>query len=130
MFLLGLDIGDKRIGVALGDTATQTVIPLTTLANNRGFIGQLKSLVQEHQIERLVAGQPLTLSGAEGWQSSQMKKVADKISHFLDIEIVFEDERFTSQMAADIRRTSGTAHSVDAISAVLILRSYLGHQAK
>lgn len=131
MMILGLDIGDKRIGVAIADLVTKIARPLTTLANNRQLISKLRQLQQTYGFTRIVIGLPVTSSGHTGDQARKTVEIADRIKLSLPISIVFEDERMTSQDAK--RRLKEVAYDrsdVDSVSASIILDSWLARRRK
>ncbi|MFH0905235.1 MAG: Holliday junction resolvase RuvX [bacterium] len=131
MIILGLDVGDRRIGVAIADTFTGLITPLPTHKASREFFNELAKLYHQHHFETVVLGMPLTLSGGRGEQAGKVAEVAEKIKRQLSIQIEFEDERFTSRVAAQQLREipkDDQAVDIDALSAVLILESWLNRQ--
>jgi len=129
--ILGLDIGDKRVGVAIADFESRVARPLTTLANNRRLIGELSRLQKVHGFTCIVIGLPMTLAGHVGDQARKTMELAERIKLKLLVNIVFEDERMTSKDATV--RLSGITHNrsdVDALSASIILGSWLDRQRK
>jgi putative Holliday junction resolvase len=126
MKILGLDIGDRRIGVAVVDTDVNVPMPLITLSNNRSFVNELKKLIIDHKIESLVVGMPLNLSGHKGEQVDKVMEVVVKIKAKLKTPIIFEDERLTSQTAAQrLRDIDYVKGDIDAVSAVIILEHWM-----
>ncbi|MDD5605973.1 MAG: Holliday junction resolvase RuvX [Patescibacteria group bacterium] len=126
MKILGLDIGDRRIGVAIVDTQVDIPSPLLTLRHNRLFVNELKKLVSQHDIKKLIVGLPLTLAGHEGEQASRVKEVVEKIKTKLDLPVILEDERLTSHTAAHrLRMVEHTRADIDAVSAAVILENWL-----
>lgn len=130
--LLGLDIGDTRIGVALSDTLGIAAHPLCTLTrkNRKVDLIAISDLVSIHKVERVVIGLPLSLDGSIGVQAKKIEKFAQRLAHVIEIPIEFQDERFTTAEAEDILRelnkdTKAQKELTDEVAAVIILRDYL-----
>lgn len=130
--LLGLDIGTKRIGLALSDTSLMIATPFQTLERD-GFKKVAKVLVQiikEHHIIALVVGLPKHMDGTEGAQSQSTRQFAENFKNFYPIPIIFWDERLTSVEAErrmledDVSRRKRAIH-IDQIAAGIILQSFL-----
>ena len=130
MIVLGLDLGDRRIGVAVADLDTRTARPLVTLSNNRAFLNELTKLQREHNVQTIVIGWPTHITGQPSAQTKQVQDLSERIRcHLPEVELIFEDERMTSKLAAT--RLRGTAYrkgDIDAVSAQLILEGWLSHQ--
>lgn len=129
--ILGLDVGDKRIGIALSD-------PLHTIASPHGVYTRVGygpdaryfvALAQETGAERLVLGLPLNMDGSRGFQSEKVEAFAEKLREAgLTVELI--DERLTTVSAERALIEGGLSRSdrkgtVDAVAAALILQSYL-----
>lgn len=99
--LLGIDLGTRRIGVALGDTTTGQARPLVTLARRdiEHDAANLHRLVLEHGVQELVVGLPLSLDGSEGTQAADTRDWAAAIAPLIGLRITWQDERHTSQDA-------------------------------
>ncbi|RLC37684.1 Holliday junction resolvase RuvX [candidate division Kazan bacterium] len=124
--ILGIDPGEKRVGVAVADLDTRIITPLVVLKNNRTFISELKKLYDEYNFNTVVVGIPLTSSGLEGKQAQKALALAKKIKLQLPVAIKFQDERHTSRLALTKLQITGHDKSkVDALAAVLILESWL-----
>lgn len=99
--LLGIDLGDRRIGVACGDTVSGTVTPLLTL--RRGTPQQDAAVIgricTEHHAEALVVGLPLHLDGSESEQSRLTRQWVAAVEHMVTVPVSLRDERLTSQAA-------------------------------
>lgn len=124
MVILGLDVGDKRIGMAIADD--MGVRPHSTLGHNRQFLNELVKLWHELHFDAIVVGWPLTFTGQAGHQAGKVGLLVDKIKAKLPVEIIFEDERFTTkEAAARLRLSPSPRFDIDAVSALLILEGYL-----
>jgi putative Holliday junction resolvase len=100
--VLGVDLGERRIGVALGDLATGTAVPLATLGRARSTAADaavLARLAREQRAEALVVGLPLEMSGAEGPQAALTREWALAVAAASGLAVRFRDERLTSQRA-------------------------------
>ncbi len=129
--VLGVDFGEARIGLAIGDTDLRIALPLKTInARNSDPIQEIKKVVAERGVDIIVIGMPLLLSGEKGRLAGLVEEFAEKLRQEVDAEIVFWDERFTSVMAEDVIRQTGQKpsrrkHKVDMLAAHLILQEYL-----
>lgn len=131
MRILALDVGKRRIGVAVSDPLGLTARPLSTVVRNRQTPAQILNIVQELGIELLLIGLPLHLNGTEGDQAEDVRKFAAKLSDAgFQVPIKFIDERLTSVEAearlSDRRGSWRKKKSrIDAFAAALILEAYL-----
>lgn len=130
--LLGLDVGDVRIGVALSDELGVAAHPLCTLTrkNRKVDLLAIADLVAIHKVGRVIIGLPVSLDGSIGTQAEKVQKFAQRLEHVIDIPIEFQDESFTTAEAEDILReldkdTKEQKELIDEVSAVIILTDYL-----
>ncbi|MXZ00952.1 Holliday junction resolvase RuvX [Candidatus Poribacteria bacterium] len=130
--LLGLDIGDVRIGVALSDELGVAAHPLCTLTrkNRKVDLIAISDLVSIHKVERVVIGLPISLDGSIGPQAEKIQNFAKRLAQVIDIPIEFQDERFTTAEAEDLLRalnkdTKEQKELIDEVAAVIILTDYL-----
>ncbi len=130
--LLGLDVGDTRIGVALSDVLGIAAHPLCTLTrkNRKVDLIAISDLVSIHKVECIVIGLPISLDGSIGTQAEKVQKFAERLKHVIDIPIEFQDERFTTAEAEEILRelnkdTKAQKELIDEVAAVIILKDYL-----
>jgi putative Holliday junction resolvase len=129
---MGLDVGERRIGVAIADELGMIASPHSVVERRDGDLRQLHDLAQVNRVARIVIGLPVGMSGREGPQAATVREFAARLEKEIDpgIEIAFWDERLTTAVAeralrdrpARDRRTKGT---VDAIAASVILQGYL-----
>ena len=127
--IMALDIGTKRIGIALSDY-------LLMLASGHSYISRepeekavdtIRKIAKENNVKKIVIGLPLNMDGSKGFQAKNCEDFATKIS---DYEIIFEDERLTSDTAEEnlrqkkinFRKDKGL---IDIESACIILEQYL-----
>jgi putative holliday junction resolvase len=99
--LLGVDLGRRRIGIAVADEASGVVRPLTTL--RRGSlerdVASLRRLAGDQGIDELVIGLPRNMDGSEGTQAVETRRWADAVGAALDLPVCLRDERLTSEAA-------------------------------
>lgn len=132
MRILGLDYGEKRIGVALSDELGLTAQVLTTVIrkSRRRDVGSIAALVKAYGVEKIVIGYPLRLDGTEGIQCEKVLRFARRLEAALDISVIPWDETLTTKEAEEILARSGVQPKkrravVDRLAASLILQSYL-----
>ena len=129
---MALDVGSRRIGVAISDPLGITAQGLNTIQrqNKRRDLEALRRLLAEYQIREVVVGLPLRLSGAEGTQSEKMRVFADDLRRHFGVTVHLWDERWTSTEANRLLRETDLsiekrAKAVDRMAATLILQSWL-----
>jgi putative Holliday junction resolvase len=130
--ILGLDVGARRIGVAISDLLGITAQGLQTLQrqNKRLDFAQLERVIREHQVAEIVMGLPLRMSGAEGVQAEKMQAFAEEIRRRFKLPVHLWDERLTSAQANRLLRETEMSikrrgEVVDQMAAVLILQSWM-----
>ena len=130
--ILALDLGKKRIGLAVSDPLGITAQGLPTLQriNIRTDLDALQKLIEEREIATILMGHPLHMSGREGRQAEYTQEFAAKLADRTKLELIFWDERLTTVAAQRVLRESGVsiekrAKAVDKHSAVILLASYL-----
>ncbi|MBV8707780.1 MAG: Holliday junction resolvase RuvX [Acidobacteriaceae bacterium] len=133
--ILALDVGKKRIGLAVSDELGITAQGLETLQRTRirEDLEQLREISSRWNVQTLLIGRPLHMSGAESQQSNYTEEFAQRLGRHLQLPLVFWDERLTSAEAERMIRDSGATvnpkkGTVDRLAAVLLLQSYLGFQ--
>jgi len=130
--VLGLDVGSRRIGVAVSDPLGITAQGLETLQrrNKRHDYEHLKRVIKEYQVKEIVVGLPLRMSGAEGTQSEKMRAFADELHKKFGLPVHLWDERLTSAEANRFLRETEMSiekrgKAVDRMAAVLILQGWM-----
>jgi len=131
--LLALDIGEKRIGVAVCDESGTLARPLTTLtrASKREDFERIAWLVAEQNVERVIAGYPRSLSGEEGPQAQRVCRYVEALSAALSVPVELWDERYTTVEATERlrevlpKRKLRDRGRLDAAAAAIILQDYL-----
>jgi putative holliday junction resolvase len=130
--ILGLDVGDVRIGVALSDETATLATGLETVVRKgpRQDVKAIAALVRGRGVGQVVVGLPRRLDGSLGPQAEKVAAFQEAVARAVTVPVVAWDERFTTVIAeqtlaaAGVRRKDRKA-SVDKVSAVLILQSYL-----
>jgi putative Holliday junction resolvase len=129
--VLGLDLGQSRIGVAISDPHRKMAVPLGTVRTGAPHdVKAIAALVKEHGVAEIVVGHPLRLSGESGEAADHAEKFARALEGFLGIPVVLQDERLTTveaerHLAAAGVRGRDRREVVDRSAAALILQAYL-----
>jgi putative Holliday junction resolvase len=133
--VLGIDFGEKRVGLAVSDPTGKIATPLETVqrrAGKRPPLAELERIGKSLAVEHVVVGLPLDLRGEENEWCQQVRDVGRKLAARLGVEVSFVDERLTSVRAGRAVRESGLRKSereqkerVDAAAAQLILQAWL-----
>ena len=134
--LLALDLGTKRVGVAVSDELRITVNPLPPIERRswKDLLRRVAAVIESYDARGLVIGLPLSLDGSEGPAASDARGVAEKFQLSLSIPVYMQDERLTTFAATAQLRTAGRSdqqieREVDSEAAALILRDFCGdHQ--
>jgi putative Holliday junction resolvase len=121
--ILALDFGDARCGCAISDPTGTVVTPVGAVErpDTRKGIGRIAGIVREREVERVVVGLPLSLSGEEGAQAQHTRAWAERLAERLSVPVVFHDERLTTKQA---ERSGGRADA-DSRAAAHLLEAYL-----
>jgi putative Holliday junction resolvase len=131
---MGLDLGARRIGVAISDELGIVATPVGYVTAGAGEQGQLAALVKTHGITGLVVGIPRTMSGAEGPQAKEVRTAAGNLAGALDLPLAFWDERLTTVIAERSLISGGRSRQqrreeIDAVAAAVMLQGYLDRRA-
>jgi putative Holliday junction resolvase len=128
--ILGLDMGDSRIGVALSDPLGIMASPLTIISrtDEEADIEAIINIARQNDVGRIVIGLPLSMDGSLGTQANKVKEFAAELSCQIDIPVEFKDERLSTvsakRIVRNVRKTNRETR-YDAAAAALILQSYL-----
>ncbi len=132
MRIMALDIGERRIGVAVSDPGERVASPIAVLPANE--VAQkapsFRRLLEDWEPELLLCGLPRTLSGEEGPQAKRVRAVAERISRATGLPLEFSDERLSSQEAKRSLREKGMSEremrgKIDMIAASVFLQAWL-----
>lgn len=134
MRYLGLDLGTRTLGLALSDVTGTIASPLKTIRFEEGnydsLLPQLKDLVTEYQVEKLVLGLPKNMNNSIGERAETTLAFQKKLEEYLGKQVVMQDERLSTveatnyMLAADISRKK-RKKKVDSLAANIILQTYL-----
>ncbi|MBU4312082.1 MAG: Holliday junction resolvase RuvX [Candidatus Omnitrophica bacterium] len=127
--ILGLDVGEKRIGVAVSDALGITAQGLETI-KQKDALAEIKSLIKQYDVEKIIIGMPLNMNGSKGERARFTDDFLVLLKKETDIETLTVDERLTTAqgerilLEADLSRKK-RKRSIDKIAAQLILQTYL-----
>jgi putative Holliday junction resolvase len=132
MRLMALDVGERRIGVALSDPGKVLARSLSVVRrrSTKDDMEVFRSLVEEHDVEKIVVGHPLSLDGQAGEQARRAEVYAAELERALGVPVVLWDEAFSTDRARQVMIEAGKsrkerAERLDAVAAAVILQDYL-----
>ena len=136
--ILGVDLGERRWGVAISDELCLFSSPLPTIEadDDEDFLNRLADVLEQHEVFEMVVGLPLSLDGGEGPRCARSREIIAKMrARFEHLKVVEWDERFSTLKAESFLRESGMSRKkqkgrVDAMAARIILQSYLNSRAQ
>lgn len=129
---LGLDVGDKYIGVSISDTTCTIASNLVTIrrtSNDKAY-EEIESILNDYNIGTVVVGVPINMDGSDTVMSKRIRKFARKLTPKFGVEVIFQDERFTSIEAertliqSNVRRENRKKY-IDQLAASIILQTYI-----
>ncbi|HPD41685.1 MAG TPA: Holliday junction resolvase RuvX [Anaerolineae bacterium] len=133
MRTLALDLGDRRIGVALSDATGTLARPLEVFQrrSRAADFAHVAALVQQHEVGAVVIGLPFNMNGTEGQRAAWTRDYGAALEQAVERPVIFWDERLTTVEAEELLQAQGRRRSekrsVDAIAAAIILQGYLDH---
>ena len=117
MRMLGIDFGEKRIGMAITDKGGKIALPLSVAKD----IDEVVRVIKERGVEKIIVGMPLSLKGKRGRMAKKTEVFIEELRKRVDIPVEEWDERFSTKEALRI----GNKENKDAIAAAIILQSYI-----
>lgn len=126
--LIGLDIGDVRIGVALADASAPFPAPLVTLEASAELASNFAKILQMHKVQKVIIGYPRNMNGEPTDQTARVEHIASLLKIPSDIQVVWQDESLTSVKAEEElnrRKKPFSKADVDALAATYILNDYI-----
>lgn len=135
-YILGLDYGEKRIGVAIAHVVARLPRPLITLSNAPSVVAEIQKLVDREGVQLIVIGLPRSMDGQVHAQGERAQRFAAELSEHVTVPVDFADETLTSVQAEQIltERAGGKPipkEAIDSMSAALILERYFeDHQVE
>lgn len=129
---MGVDYGDKRIGIALTDALCIISSPFEVYKNigEEDALNHLNEIIKEYNVDEVAMGLPLNMDGTEGERALIHKAFGQKLEQLSNVKVHFIDERLTSAEAEDILIASGVRREkrkelIDKIAAQIILQTYI-----
>lgn len=125
---LALDVGDRRIGVAIASAVAKIATPLITVENTDGIFDELADMCKAQAVGTIVVGLPRTLNGSDTAQTVRSRQFAAELAERLGTRVVLQDEALTSVQAERELERRGKAYTkgdIDALAACLILDDYI-----
>jgi len=138
MIIIGIDYGEKRIGVAKSDPLGLLAHGITTIEWDRDIekpINQIQQIVIQHNVEKVILGLPLNMDDTEGEKAIKVRDFADVLKKRINIPVEFYDERLSTVEAHDIihmqgKKTGKNKKRIDMVAACVILQSYLDNMKR
>ncbi len=130
MRILALDVGERRIGLAVSDPLGTIAQPLMTIERNNASIDRIVEIVKDKEIGEIVVGLPVNMNGTPGPRVEEVGEFARRITERIDIPLVFVDERLSTveaeklMISADVSRRK-RRRSIDSVAAAIILEKRL-----
>lgn len=126
--VLGIDYGDHRTGLALSDPTKVVATPFDVIHTTSliQLIEEIELILVEEDVDTIVLGLPLSMSGVDSEQTTRVRLVADRLKRQFDLPVVLEDERLSSKEVEQ----AGVSEDVDAAAAQRILQGYLDRMAR
>lgn len=132
MKIMSVDYGDVRTGIALSDKNEFLASPYTVIKETYQpkLIDKICEIIENEKVEKIVIGLPRNMDGTYGFRADACKELGENLKEKINLPICFQDERLTTVIAHDILSANKVNHkkrkeTVDAVSAVMILQSYL-----
>ena len=132
---MGLDVGDRTIGIAVSDLLALTAqgVEVIRRTSPQADFARLTVLCQEYEVGTIVVGLPKNMDGTEGARAEKTRKMASLLTAIVDVPVELWDERSTTVSAANILSDNGTfgkkrKQVLDAVAATVILESYLAYR--
>lgn len=129
---LGIDFGEKRIGLAISDPDGRVAVPLTTLErrNDRSALRQIAEIAREERVGRFVLGEPVDLEGRRGEMAARARRFGERLGELTGLPVEWIDEALTSHEAAKRLRQAGgdprrEPGKIDALAAQILLQDAL-----
>lgn len=130
--ILGIDFGSVRIGIALSDPLRVIAKGLTTIPNDENVYDAIHSIIEEHNVQKIVVGYPLDLKGQTGAKTMEVDIFIQQLQRHFSLPVIRHDERFTSVIAEKAMLTMGTTKKqrrdkgrIDEIASAVMLQGFL-----
>jgi len=137
MRILALDVGDKRIGVAISDELEISAHALTTITRTdlKKAIREIQEIITEYNVEEMIVGMPVMMNGSVGIQAEKVGRFVDELKKDIRVPINLFDERLSTKLIektlidADMSREK-RKKVIDKLSAVIILQDYMSSRGE
>jgi putative Holliday junction resolvase len=123
--LLGVDYGDKKVGLAMADLETKIATPYKILTNDKNLFEVIKDICQNENISKIVIGVPTGLQGIKSKQYEKVINFISKLKSEIKLPLEQQDENLTSLYAKNLLQETKGRKEDDAVAAMIILQSYL-----
>lgn len=137
MKIMSIDYGDVRTGIAFCDKNETLAYPHTVIKESYQpkLISKILDVISTEKPEKIIIGLPKNMDGSYGYRCDECKSLVDELSKVIDLPIEYQDERLTTVMAHNVLSTNNVKgkkrkENIDAVSAVMILQSYLDKNKK
>lgn len=131
MRVLGIDYGEKRVGIAISDPMGIIASPKMIIKhddNDQIVIDEILTIIESEKIEKIVLGLPLNMNGSVGFQAERVQLFAERLTIACDIKIIFEDERESSKKVKEaMKAIKSKDQRIDDRAAAIILQNYLDY---
>ncbi|MEX2014941.1 MAG: Holliday junction resolvase RuvX [Candidatus Saccharimonadales bacterium] len=122
---LAVDVGEKRIGLAIANVIARLPRPLAILPNQGDIYQQISKIAEDENVEKIIIGLPRNMSGEETAQSDFSRQFASRLGKATDAEIVFADESLSTERVKDSTYKKDPSGYLDSVAACFILEEYL-----
>ncbi len=122
MRLIGIDYGEKRIGIALSDEQAKFSFPHSVVINNKKTMQEIKKICEINNVSKIILGQSLNYSNQPNPIMEKIELFKDSLEKEIKLPVVYQTETLTTQEA---KRIQGKTEKIDASAAALILRSFI-----
>ncbi len=134
MRILGIDYGEKRIGLAVSDRFGMIAQGLKTVST-KNFVEEVKAIIKEFQICKIVIGFPKNMDGSTGKKGEEVLGFVEQLKKQISLPLVIWDERCTTKIAENLLIDADMSRKkrktvIDKMAAAIILQGYLDHQSK
>lgn len=126
--VMALDVGERRVGVALASMQARIASPLTTLERSDSIFHDIQKLIDEHSVAAVAVGLPRGLDGQHTAQTVLVEEFKSELDHKVSIPTYWQDEALTSRQAEEELASRGRAYTkadIDALSATYILEDFI-----
>src|SRR3990170_5569972 len=130
MRILGLDIGDKRIGIAVSDELEIISTPLEVIRNDEKVDEKIREIINKYNIKKIVVGMPFTLKGLVGAQAKKTVDFVENTVKNMNVEVDYIDERYTTKIPSKLLGKYSKNKMIDKFSASIILGDYLNRRKR